>query len=195
MEHLTKVDLGLEKDKKIIVLQGAGINIDRGAEEAVMAMQFVDNAQLLIIGSGDVIAVLKQMVIDLKLSDKVIFIGKVPFIKLMQYTYLADLGLTLDKDTNVNYKYSLPNKLFDYIHAGVPVLSSNLIELKNIIGEYEIGDTIDNHEPKHIAEKINSILKEETKLTVWKKNTKIAAAKLNWELEEQQLIAAYKQFL
>ncbi len=195
VEHLSKEDLGLDKDRKIIVLQGAGINIDRGAEEAVQSMQFVDNAKLLIIGSGDVIYVLKQMVLDLKLSDKVLFIGKVPFKKLMQYTYLADLGLTLDKDTNINYKYSLPNKLFDYIHAGVPVLSSDLIEIRNIIKEYEIGDTIDNHEPKHIAEKINSILKDETKLTVWKKNTKIAAAKLNWELEEQQLIAVYKQFL
>ena len=195
VERLSKSDLGLEKDKKIIVLQGAGINIDRGAEEAVLAMQYVDNAILLIIGSGDVITVLKQMVLDLKLSAKVIFMGKVPFIKLMQYTYLADLGLTLDKDTNINYKYSLPNKLFDYIHAGVPVLASDLIEIKSIINEYEIGDTINNHDPKHIAEKINSILKDETKLTEWKKNTKIAAAKLNWELEEQQLIAVYKQFL
>lgn len=195
VEHLSKEELGLDINKKIIVLQGAGINIDRGAEEAVQAMQYLDNAILLIIGSGDVINILKQLVVDLKLSDKVQFIGKVPFIKLIQYTYLADLGLTLDKDTNINYKYSLPNKLFDYIHAEVPVLSSNLIEIKNIINEYEIGDTIDNHEPKHIAEKINSILIDETKLTMWKKNTKIAATKLNWELEEQQLIAIYKQFL
>lgn len=191
----TKEELGLQINKKIIVLQGAGINIDRGAEEAVQAMQYVDNAILLIIGSGDVMDVLKQMVIDCKLNDKILFIGKVPFEKLMQYTYLADLGLTLDKDTNINYRYSLPNKLFDYIHAGVPVLSSNLIEIKNIVKEYEIGDIIDNHNPQHIADKIDSILNDETKLQLWKKNTKIASGKLNWELEEQQLIAVYKQFL
>ncbi len=195
IEHQSKAELGLPMDKKTIVLQGAGINIDRGAEEAVQAMQFVTDAVLLIIGSGDVIDVLKQMVLDFKLQDKVIFIGKVPFEKLMQYTSLAHLGLTLDKDTNINYRYSLPNKLFDYVHAGVPVLSSDLVEIKNIIREYEIGDIIDNHNPKHIADKINSILKEETKLQVWKKNTKIAAEKLNWELEEQQLIVVYKQFL
>ncbi len=195
VEHKTKEELGLPIDKKIIVLQGAGINIDRGAEEAVQAMQYVNNAILLIIGSGDVMEVLKQMVVDFKLNDKVIFIGKVPFEKLMQYTYLADLGLTLDKDTNINYRYSLPNKLFDYIHAGVPVLSSDLVEIKNIIKEYEIGDTIDSHKPQHIADKIDSIFNNETKLQLWKKNTKIASEKLNWELEEQQLIAVYKQFL
>lgn len=191
----SKTELGLPSDKKIIVLQGAGINIDRGAEEAVQAMQFVNNAMLLIIGSGDVINTLKQMVNDLRLSDKVKFIGKVPFEKLLQYTRHADLGLTLDKDTNINYRYSLPNKLFDYIHAGVPVLASHLVEIKKIITQYNIGDCIDNHDPKHIAEKINGIFNNDSLLQTWKNNTQIAAKELNWEKEEQQLIEVYKRFL
>lgn len=195
IEPAGKSDLNLSMEKKIIVLQGAGINIDRGAEEAVEAMQFVNNAILLIIGSGDVLDKLKQMVIALKLEDKVKFIGKVTLEKLMQYTALADLGLTLDKDTNINYRYSLPNKLFNYIHAGVPVLSSNLLEIKKIIVHYHIGDCIDNHYPQHIADKINTIFQDEERLQMWKKNTKIAAAELSWENEEQQLIAVYKQFL
>ena len=195
IETKTRAEIGLPEAKKVIVLQGAGINIDRGAEEAVQAMQYVTNAVLVIIGSGDVLDVLKQMVVDLKLQEKVIFIGKVPFEKLVQYTRLADLGLTLDKDTNINYHFSLPNKLFDYLHAGVPVLSSNLVEIAKIISAYKIGDIIDNHKPQHIADKINSILNDEAKLTVWKKNTTIAAEKLNWETEELQLKAVYSQFL
>jgi glycosyltransferase involved in cell wall biosynthesis len=194
-KKMSKEELGMSTDKKIIVLQGAGINIDRGAEEAVQAMQYVDTAVLLIIGSGDVITVLKQMTVDLKLNDRVKFIGKVPFEKLLQYTHHADLGLTLDKDTNINYRYSLPNKLFDYIHAGVPVLASNLIEIKKIIAEYDIGNCITSHNPRHIAEKINHILKDTATLQLWKKNTKIATEKLNWEIEEQQLIMVYSDFL
>ena len=195
IENVSKEQLGIPTNKKIIVLQGAGINIDRGGEEAVQAMQYVENAILLIIGSGDVMDVLKKMVVDLKLDNKVKFIGKVPFQKLLQYTRHADLGLTLDKETNINYKYSLPNKLFDYIHAGVPVLSSGLIEIKKIINEYAIGDCITSHEPKHIAEKMNAILLDENKLQLWKKNTKIASEKLNWENEEKQLIEVYSRFL
>lgn len=195
LKKIGKKELGIPLDKKIIVLQGAGINIDRGSEEAVQAMQFVNNAILLIIGSGDVIQVLNQMVLDLKLSDKVLFIGKVPFEKLLQYTHHADLGLTLDKDSNINYRYSLPNKLFDYLHAGVPVLASDLVEIKKIITDHSIGDCIDNHDPKHIADKINSILNDDEKLQLWKKNCKIAAAKLNWEIEEQQLISVYSKLL
>jgi glycosyltransferase involved in cell wall biosynthesis len=191
----SKSELGLPNDKKIIVLQGAGINMDRGAEEAVEAMQFVTDAVLLIIGSGDVLDKLKQMVQALQLTDKVKFIGKVPLEKLLQYTQHADLGLTLDKDTNVNYRYSLPNKLFDYIQSGVPVLASDLVEIKNIITQYTIGICIEQHTPKHIAGKINQILEDTETLQLWKKNTKIAAADLNWELEERVLIAVYKQFL
>jgi glycosyltransferase involved in cell wall biosynthesis len=192
---ISKEELSIPLNKKIIVLQGAGINIDRGAEEAVQAMQYVNGAILLIIGSGDVIEVLKQIIYDLKLEERVKIIGKVPFEKLAQYTQHADLGLTLDKDTNINYRYSLPNKLFDYIHAGVPVLASDLVEVKKIINDFSVGECIDSHDPVHIGEKINTILQDETSLNNWKKNCTIAAGKLNWEEEEKQLIAVYKQFM
>ncbi len=195
LKPTTKQELGIPQNKKTIVLQGAGINIDRGAEEAVEAMQYVNDAVLMIVGSGDVITLLHQMVKKLNLSDKVIFVGKVPFEKLLQYTHHADLGLTLDKDTNINYKYSLPNKLFDYIHAGVPVLASGLVEIKNIIDQYKVGDCIQSHDPKHIADKINSILNNENQLQDWKKNCKIAAENLNWEKEEKLLTQVYAPFL
>lgn len=190
----SKKELGIPEDKKIVLLQGAGININRGAEEAVQAMQYLDDIVLLIIGSGDVIDLLKQLSQNLNLGSKVLFIPKVPFQELRLYTLYADLGLTLDKSTNLNYKFSLPNKLFDYIHSEVPVLSSDLPEIRKIIYTYNIGECIDGHDPQAIAKKISTMLHEETNYQVWKKNTKIAAENLNWEKEEQQLIAVYLQF-
>jgi glycosyltransferase involved in cell wall biosynthesis len=192
---LSKSDINVPNNKKILILQGAGINIDRGAEELVEAMQYIKDAVLLIIGSGDVMDILKQKANDLNLNEKIKFIGKVPFERLVQYTRLGDLGLTLDKDTNINYRYSLPNKLFDYIHAGVPVLSSDLIEIKNIIVRYQIGDIIENHNPVTIAAKINSILADNITLNKWKQNTAKAAQELNWEAEEKILKEVYSQFL
>lgn len=186
----TRKDLGLPENKKIILLQGAGINKDRGSEELVEAMQYVDkNHLLLIIGAGDVIDFLKERTIELKLYDQVQFIPKQALENLINYTRNADLGLSIDKDTNLNYKYSLPNKIFDYIHAGVPILCSRLIEIEKIVNQYQIGDFIENHHPKHIAEKINSILDDNDQLERWKVNTKIAADELNWEQEEQKLIS------
>jgi len=188
----TRKELGLPKDKKVIILQGAGINIQRGAEEAVEAMQWVENALLLIVGSGDVIGILKQMVSDLKLKDKVIITGKVPYEQLAQYTHIADLGLSLDKDTNLNYRYSLPNKLFDYIHANVPVMVSPLVEISRIVNDYQIGCIINKHEPKHIAEKINEAFEHTDTYLQWKKNLITAKEALSWEKEEQILLDCIK---
>lgn len=189
-----KEDLNLPAVTNIIILQGAGINIDRGAEEAVEAMQYVRNSVLYIIGSGDVIDVLKQNTSNLGLNDKVKFLPKMPYEKLMLYTMNADLGLTLDKNTNINYRYSLPNKLFDYIQAGIPVLSSNLVEIEKIINQYKIGSTVRSHNPQQIAKKINKIFEDKKRLNDWKENAKKAAKELCWENEKTKVIDVYREY-
>jgi glycosyltransferase involved in cell wall biosynthesis len=195
MELPTKVsrtELFLPENKNIILLQGAGINVDRGAEEAIQAMQFVDNALLLIIGGGDAIDELKTLTTKLLLTEKVKFIPKQPFENLVQYTMQADIGLTLDKDTNINYRYSLPNKLFDYIHAELPVLASPLVEVKKIIDQYQVGECIESHAPEQIASKIKSMLADNAKLTTYKANTRIAKEMLCWDKEKQVLASLLK---
>lgn len=189
-----KSELGLPHDKKIILLQGAGINIERGAEEAVQAMQYIDDAILLIIGGGDVIGYLKKISGTPGLKDKIIFIPKQPFDRLIHYTRCADIGITLDKDTNINYRFSLPNKLFDYIHAGIPIVASPLIEIKNIIETYDIGVLIRNHDPKHIAEVFNNALWDEAARERWIENLQRAARELNWEKEEKILLEIFKKY-
>lgn len=185
-KQLLRRELGLPADRKIVVLQGAGINIQRGAEEAVAAMQYLEGVTLLIIGSGDVMPVLKEMVAQLTLADKVIFVPKKPPAELRLYTAAADAGLSLDKDTNLNYRYSLPNKLFDYIHAGLPVLASNLPEVRKIIDQYQVGMIAESHDPRTLAGQLQWLLKDET-LASFGPALQEAAAALNWELERQKL--------
>ena len=191
----TRKELGLPENKKIILLQGAGINIQRGAEEMLEAMNNIDNAVFVILGGGDVLDILKDKVKFQKLDDKVIFIPKQPMDKVYQYTVHADLGITFDKDTNLNYHFSLPNKIFDYIQARVPVLASPLVEIKKVIETYKIGSTIENHDPKHIAKKINEIFEDSKTLSIWKENLTFASDELCWEKEENKLIKIYKPFV
>jgi len=184
----SRIELGLPENKHILILQGTGINVERGAEEAVMAMQYLDNSVLLIVGSGDVFPTLQKMIKKYSLQEKVIFKPKMPFTELRQYTMNSDLGLAIDKDTNLNYHFSLPNKLFDYIHSGIPTLSSGLIELKQIIDKYDIGYYIQNHDPKHIASVIADIFSDESRYNKVKNNTLKAKEELCWENEEKVLI-------
>ncbi len=179
-------ELGLPEDKKIILLQGAGINVDRGAEELVDAMQFVDNAILLIIGGGDVWPDLEKRIEQQKLGHKVRLIKKLPRAELMQYTYNADIGVSIDKDNNPNYHNSLPNKIFDYLQAGLPVLATRLPELERIINDYGVGDFIENHQPQNIATAIRRMISDNT--GKYTRGIKQANAEMNWPAEQKKLL-------
>ena len=191
---LNKKDLQLPDDKNVLILQGAGINVDRGAEELVEAMAFLPNCFLLIIGGGDVLMTLKQTVERLQLNENLRFLARMPYLEMMQYTQCADLGLTLDKDTNLNYRFSLPNKLFDYLHAGVPVLASPLPEIKSIIDGYQIGTFISNHQPQTIAQTISNALGNTLQMEKWRANCNKATLELNWENEEKKLLKIYADY-
>lgn len=190
----SRKELVMPGNKAVVLLQGAGINIQRGAEEMVEAMQYLEGIQLYIIGGGDVIEILKKMSHDLGLAQKITFLPRMPFEDLQHYTANADIGLSLDKDTNINYRYSLPNKLFDYINAGIPVLASPLVEVKKIIRRYQVGETIDTHDPDHLAGKIKNMLGNRDKLAEYRRNCLEAAKHLNWEKEKQNLIKILKKY-
>lgn len=179
----SKSELGIPEGKLILIIQGAGINIDRGAEEAVEAMKKIENACLIIVGDGDVVPSLKNYVKEERLTEKVLFFPKVDYQTLMQYTFHADIGLTLDKPLNINYQYSLPNKVFDYIQAGTPILGSNLIEVATIIQQFEVGITINEVNAKTIINSIEKIQKEPKLLDLWKSNCNKVQDDLCWEKE------------
>jgi glycosyltransferase involved in cell wall biosynthesis len=182
----SKKELNLPLEKKIILYQGA-VNIDRGLPEAIDAMQYIAHAVLVIIGEGDSLNALNERVANSTVGDKVLFLNRIPLEQLKYYTLHADIGISLEKESNDNYRYALPNKIFDYIHAGVPVLASPLIELKKIFSQYEMGLMIENHSPQHIAAKINFMLGNESEQAKWKKNCLAAAKEFCWQKEENVL--------
>lgn len=168
------------------------MNVDRGIEEAVEAIKRIENAVLLLVGSGDVIPKMKEKVAREGLGKQVVFIDRVPYAELLSYTRLADIGLSLDKDTNINYRYSLPNKVFDYIHCGVPVLSSQVVEVRRIVEGYGVGLCIENHTPDEIVRKIE-MLRSRGK-AAFSENLAKASRELTWEKEAKVLEGIYSPF-
>ena len=183
---MSKDDLNMP-NLPILVWQGGGCNIERGMEELVECMQWVD-AYLYIIGGGDIYENLKQLAIRFGVNNKISFIDRLPFENMMQYTFNATIGLSLDKDTNLNYAISLPNKLFEYIHAEIPILITPLSEIKPIVETFSCGEFITNHNPIYLSKTINSLLGDEKRMNLYSQNSKKAKQILCWEEEEKKII-------
>lgn len=181
-----------ENNIKTILYQGS-LNLGRGLEHLIDAMEHIDQAILKIIGTGDVADDLKNRVKSKSLNKKVEFLGQIPFEELSAHTKKADLGVALEENLGLNYYFALPNKLFDYIQARIPVLVSPFPEMQKIVNEYEIGSVYDHKNPQALATKINEIFHLEKRYSKWKENTHQAAQELCWENEEKILIRIYSK--
>jgi glycosyltransferase involved in cell wall biosynthesis len=186
-------DKGESSEKKIIY-QGV-LNIGRGIELAIDAMEHLENIKLLIIGDGDIVNELKQRVKNRKLEEKIKFTGRKSREEVYVYTRQASLGISLEENLGLNYYYALPNKLFDYIQARIPVIVSDLPEMKEIVEHYRIGGILTERTPEALAEKIKQMLQNDETVKFWKTNLDKAARELNWENEERKLLNFYERIL
>ncbi len=187
----TREELGLPPDKFILINQGAGINVDRGMEEVLESLPLLPaEVVLLLVGKGDVIPKLKTLVQQRNLQERVIFVPPQNYARLLQYTACADAGLSLDKDTNLNYRFSLPNKLFDYIKCEIPVICSNLKEVRGIVEFYQIGE-VTGHAPEQMAAAVQKVLQKGR--AFYRENLQRAARENNWEQEREVLKQCFLQ--
>ncbi|PHR69583.1 MAG: glycosyl transferase group 1 [Lutibacter sp.] len=169
------------KGKKVILYQGA-LNIGRGIELIIDTMQYLEGCIFVIIGDGDISNKLKQQVIDLELKDTVKFLGKITPNELRSITPLADLGISTEEDLGLNYHFALPNKIFDYIQAEIPILVSHLPEMKQIINNYKVGEVVLDRNPKEMAIQIKGILKKSYLVDI-----QSAKKVLIWSQEKEKL--------
>lgn len=187
---LTKAELGIPEGSFILIFQGAGINMHRGGEEMLKAMKDLPECTLLFVGDGDAVPYLKEEVKKQGLTN-VLFFGKRPYEELLNFTYHADLGLSLDQATNLNYALSLPNKVFDYIQTATPILASSMQEVKKLIDTHQIGMTLDEITPKSLVKSIQNILNNKELYQRWKANCKQAGQVETWEEEVKKLHKIY----
>ncbi len=178
-------------ENKLVIYQGS-ININRGLENMIHAMHYLEDWTFVIIGKGDIEDELKDLVHEQKLDSRVWFSGAIPFHELPYYTRKADIGISLEENAGLNYYYALPNKLFDYIQAKIPVLCSNMKEMAAIVNHYNIGKITETLDPLAIAEKIKSIKANDN---IWRKNLDKAAEELCWENESARLEKIYKSLI
>ncbi|MEP7317304.1 MAG: glycosyltransferase [Panacibacter sp.] len=174
-----------------IIYQGA-VNEGRSFETLIPAMQHV-NAKLKIYGKGNFFEQVKQLIKDYKVEDKVELMGYVIPQELKQITRQAYIAVTLFEQTGLNQFYSLSNRFFDYIMAGVPQICVNYPEYKTINDEHHIALMIDDTSVETIGAALNRLLSDHSLHEHLQQNCVKARIRLNWQEEEKALIGLYKR--
>lgn len=176
--------------KNNVIYQGA-LNKGRGIENLMLAMKDVD-AELLIAGEGDLSAELREMAAGLPHKNKIRFLGYVRPDTLRNITAETKVGVNLVENLGLSYYYSLSNKFFDYIHAGLPQVTMNFPEYAALNDQYKVAILIEGTAPETIAAAVNKLLLDEQLYSELRINTQTAKLKLNWQEEEKKLLNFYQ---
>lgn len=189
---LRKGNTSVVVHKNILIYQGS-LNVGRGIDLMIQSMLYLPDYQLYIAGSGDIEQELVELRVNLGLEQRVRFLGRLHGKELQMITQQALLGLSLEENMGLNYYFSLPNKLFDYIQARIPVIVSDLPEMKDVVTKYKVGKVLNERTPKALANLVREIAEHQLVYSKLKVNTEIAAQELCWENEMPKLVAVFNE--
>jgi glycosyltransferase involved in cell wall biosynthesis len=146
-----------------------------------------------LIGGGELESDLRGMVSEHQMEDMIDFIPYIETNRLVSTAAQADIGIVLFEPTSVNYAHALPNKFFEYLMAGLPVLASNIDTFEEYINKYQVGVTVNPLDKDAIRSAIQRMTSDDEQLAQWGRNASRAAEKLNWEMESEKLLDIYKE--
>lgn len=196
VNHVPDIDVrrlhNIPSDEKILLYQG-GLQNGRGLEQLIEAMQYINRGVLVFVGDGNLRESLEIKVRELNLSARVRFIGRVPLEELLSYTKEAYLGFQVLQNVNMNHYTASSNKLFEYIMMHVPVIGSDLPEIKRVIRDAEVGMVIDTSSPLKIAHAVNQLVNDSHLHAGFVKNCMRAKHLYNWSKEEAKLLKLYSE--
>lgn len=168
---------------------------DRNLDKIVEVAPYIKNGVIVFIGEGDEERSLKKLRDKLKVNEKISFLNPIPMEDLIPFLASCDIGLAIYPKNSLNNFYATPNKLFEYIMAGIPIIGSNFPEMKNIIEGEGIGFTVNPDNPKEIASSINKLIEDESLYSEMPKKMERVRQKYNWKKEEKKLIDLYRKCL
>jgi len=182
--------LGCAADAPLLIYQG-GLLPGLGVDRAIAIMEHLPGAHLVIIGGGPLGDALRQQAAQSPASGRITFLPPVPFGELAAFTAAADVGLFLGESEGLNLRLALPNKLFEYIAAGVPVVAVDWPETGRLVRRYDVGRLVPpGSSPEVAAETIREVLAARAALA---ENCRRAAEELVWENEAVRLVRCYEE--
>lgn len=184
---LQKVDIS----ERYVIYQGA-VNEGRSFETLIPAFSMI-SIPLLVCGDGNFMNQARELVAKYRLEQKVRFTGKLLPAELRNYTAKATLGVTLFDDVGLSNYYSLANRFFDYMHAGIPQICVDFPVYRQIVDQYPFAVLIKDISAENIATEVNSLLSDADVYDRLRQNSLAAREVLNWQKEEKVLLDFYAQ--
>lgn len=191
-----KINFKSRKKPEIKILYQGRYCFDRGLEELTKSAKYLsNNATIYFRAMGDPLTKerLEKIVDKYNLSQKVKFLKPVSMDRMVEAAKDFDIGVISYIPVNINNRLCTPNKLFEYIGAGLALAVSDLPELKKVVKEYNNGLPFNPRSPRSIAKTLNKLIKNRDQLDQMRKNSLQAAKKYNWENEEKKLTQLYEQ--
>lgn len=183
--------LGIREEQVILIYQGGlfsgrGIHLILGAFKA----RADDKVVAVFMGYGELD---KDIKIAAAEHDNIFFFPAVSPQAVLEYTSSADLGVSLIENTCLSYYYCMPNKLFEYSMAGLPVLVSNMKDMSELVTNNNMGGVITDFSVNGINQAIDDFLNQD--LVLMKENAYRVACENSWEKQEQKMLEAYSNIL
>jgi len=191
--------LGLKPEVRIALYQG-NLQPNRGLDGLVRAAAFLEQ-DIVIVMMGENIgttqAQLEALIVTEGVADCVTILPAVPYTELLDWIASADIGLNVaSPDYSLNVRYFLPNKLFEYLMVGLPVLTSSLEAIVDVVNTYDVGQVLSSLAPADIGGAINRMLADPVGLTRQRSNALEAARnEFYWEKESLRLLHLYQGIL
>ena len=177
-------------DERIILYQGA-VNSGRGLKEMIAAMPSLEEDIVLwIIGDGDEYEEIKAAALGSTAKQRIKVWGYIEPNELKKLTIKAWIGINLLENTGLSYYYSLANRTFDFIQAGLPAIHISFPEYVTINSQYHVAELVDDLQVESIVKAVSK-LSDKNHYTRLQQNCIIAAAELCWEKEQGKLIDIY----
>lgn len=182
-------ELAIPAERRLIVFLGRQ-DPGRGLEPLIEAIARLPDCSLALMGDGPEAYVgrLRELIAALGLGERVLFVDPVPYKQVVPTASSADIGVALNQDTGLNARFSLPNKLFESIAAGIPVVASDLPDLAAIVAEHGVGEICDPDDAADIARAIARLVGDRERYEAARESCRRAARSLNWELESSKLV-------
>jgi glycosyltransferase involved in cell wall biosynthesis len=179
--------LQIDKTKSIILYQGVLLK-GRGIEKIFSVLNELPDHVFVIAGGGEFEEHYQKLAEEMKIAQQVFFLGKLTQEDLPQVTGSAGIGVSLIENLSVSYYHALPNKLFEYIMAEVPVIVSSLPQMKEIVEKYDVGYAVEFESKDELISAIKKLTHDKNLYERKKHNCHIASQELNWEKEVSRLL-------